>query len=65
MFDFLKTEEPGLASSGRVPTVNRLFQYKRKECGHSQFGSSRERIAAANAANVQYAGRQKVIIMNP
>ena len=36
---------------------------KRTECGPSQFGSSRERIAAANAANVQYAGQQRVIII--
>ena len=36
---------------------------KRTECGPSQFGSSRERIVAANAANVQYAGRQRVIII--
>ena len=36
---------------------------KRTECGPSQFGSSRERIAAANAANVQYAGQQRVNII--
>ena len=29
------------------------------ECGPSQFSSSRERIAAANAANVQYADFKK------
>ena len=34
-----------------------LIIYKRTECRPSQFGSSRERIAAANAANVQYAGQ--------
>ena len=39
------------------------FNNKRTECGPSQFGSSRERIAAANAANVQYAGQQRVIII--
>ena len=37
--------------------------YKRTEYGPSQFGSSRERIAATNAANVQYAGQQRVIII--
>ena len=54
-------------------------KYKHTECGPSQFGSSgtlsrghvhtcnnnssRERFAAANAANVQYAGQQRVIII--
>ena len=42
---------------------SKFIEYKRTECGPSQFGSSRERIAAANAANVQYAGQQRVIII--
>ena len=37
--------------------------YKRTESGSSQFGSSREQNAAAHAANVQYAGQQRVIII--
>ena len=40
-----------------------LSNNKRTEYGPLQFGSSRERIAAANAANVQYAGQQRVIII--
>ena len=37
------------------------MNYKCTECGPSRFGSSRERIAAANAANAQYAGQQRVL----
>ena len=55
---------------GKTVVKNRRRRYlnlfclnKRTECGPSQFGSSRERIAAANAANVQYAGQQRVIII--
>ena len=40
--------------------MNFHSNYKRTESGSSQFGSNRERIAATNAANVQYAGRQSV-----
>ena len=40
--------------------MNFHSNYKRTECGSLQIGSNRERIAATNAANVQYAGRQSV-----
>ena len=45
-----------------VSYFNIIIHKNAQSAGRSQFGSSRERIAAANAANVQYAGRQRVII---
>ena len=40
--------------------MNYHSNYERTECESLQIGSNRERIAATNAANVQYAGRQSV-----
>ena len=41
--------------------MNVHSNYKLTECESSQFGNNKERIAETNAANVQYAGRQRVL----
>ena len=52
--------EPWDAQNLFSETMNYHSNYERTECESLQIGSNRERIAATNAANVQYAGRQSV-----